>query len=284
MYFNRFTIVILALCYHLSSLMASENTSYTFGVLAQRSAVLTAQYWNPILTYISSKSGVALVLKVERTAPDSNLAIQKGGYDFVYANTIFSPKMAEANYQVILCPRDEAIVGQIVTLSGSSLYTIEDIANKEVGFPSRTAFVGYLVPMDYLKRQGIQVIPLFGGNQEGIMAQLKAGKVLVAAVNDKVMRAYAHRENISYRVLWESDQFLNMPIAAHPRISKEVTKAVQKAFDEMNKDPEGAKILEASAKLILQDPPLGFAISSPKEYQNYRDFYTHTVLEELKNP
>ncbi len=284
MHINRLSIIILILYYSFSSLMASENTSYTFGVLAQRSAVLTAQYWNPILTYVSSKSGVSLVLKVERTAPDSNLATSKGTYDFVYANAIFGPHMAEANYQVILRPLDEAIKGQIVTLSESPVYTIQDIVNKEVGFPSQTAFVGYSVPMDYLERQNIKVIPIFGGNQEGIMAQLKAGKVLIAAVNNKVMRAYAHRENISYRVLWESDKFLNIPISVHPRIPKEVVKAVQKAFDEMNKDPEGIRILEASAKLILQDPPLGFAISSPKEYQNYRDFYTHTVLKELKNP
>lgn len=281
---NRLCVVLLILCYSCLSLIASGNTTYTFGVLSQRSAVLTAQYWNPILTYVSSKSDVSLVLKVERTAPDSNLAIQKGTYDFVYANTIFSPKMAEANYQVILRPRDEAIVGQIVTLSSSPLYTLGDIANKEVGFPSKTAFVGYCVPMDYLERQNIKVIPVFGGNQEGIIAQLKAGKVLIAAVNNKVMSAYAHRENISYRVLWESDKFLNMPIAAHPRIPKEIAKAVQEAFDQMNSDAEGLKILEASAKLISQDPPLGFEPSSPLEYQNYRDFYLHTVLEDQKNP
>lgn len=280
----HFRYFFFLLCFNILSLVASENASYTFGVLAQRSAVLTAQYWNPILTYVSSKSGVPLVLKVERTAPDSNIAIQKGSYDFVYSNTIFSPKMAEANYQVILRPRDEAIRGQIVTLTNSPLYTLQDVANKELGFPSSTAFVGYFVPMDYLQQHGIKVTPIFGGNQEGIMAQLKAEKILVASVNNQIMSAYAHRENISYRVLWESDKFLNIPIAVHPRMPKEVALAVQKAFDEMHQDPQGLRILETSAKLIFQDPPLGFAISSPKEYQTYRDFYAYTVLDELKNP
>lgn len=277
-------VMIILLWCSLLSLMAEETTPYTFGVLAQRSAVLTAQYWNPILTYVSAKSGVFLVLKVERTAPASNVATKNGTYDFVYSNTIFHPDMDQANYQVILRPRDHVIKGQIVTLTNSPLYSLEDIADKEVGFPSVTAFLGYVVPMDYLKHQGIHVIPVFGGNQEGIMAQLKAGKVLVAAVNNQIMDTYAHREKITYRVLWESEEFFNIPIAVHPRIPPNVVQAVQNAFEQMSSDPEGLKILENSAKLIAQDPPLGFTQSSTTEYQNYRNFYTHIVREEMKNP
>lgn len=273
--------LILFFC-ALLPLMAKDNSSYTFGVLSQRSAVLTAQYWNPILRYVSAKSGVLLILKVERTAPDSNLAVQKGSYDFVYDNVIFSPQMLKENYRVLLRPRDQAISGQIVTLADSPFYSLSDVSGKEMGFPSHTAFVGYSVPMDYLQKKGIHVIPVFGGNQEGIMAQLKAGKILVAAVNNKIMKAYAHRENLAYRVLWESEKFLNIPIAVHPRVSEEIVQAVQKAFMQMHSDPEGLQILEASAKLIFKDPPLGFLPSSSKEYQNYRDFYTQTVLEELK--
>lgn len=282
MRFQHYKITLILFFCVLVPLMAKDTSSYTFGVLSQRSAVLTAQYWNPILRYVSSKSGVSLVLKAERTAPDSNLAAQQGSYDFVYANAIFSPKMLKANYRVLLRPRDEAITGQIVTLADSPLYSLRDVAEKEMGFPSHTAFVGYAVPMDYLQKQGIHVIPVFGGNQEGIMAQLKAGKVLVAAVNNKIMNAYAHRENLAYRVLWESEKFLNIPIAVHPRVSEEIAKAVQKAFMQMHHDPEGLQILEASAKLIFKDPPLGFLPSSSQEYENYRNFYTHTVLEELK--
>ncbi len=33
--------------------------TYTFGVLSQRSAVLTAQYWNPILDYVEKKAACA---------------------------------------------------------------------------------------------------------------------------------------------------------------------------------------------------------------------------------
>jgi phosphonate transport system substrate-binding protein len=256
--------------------------SYSFGVLSQRSAVLTAQYWNPILDHVERNSGIRLELAVARTAPESNDAIERGEFDFVYSNTIFLPRMAKANYQVILRPRDEAIRGQIVTLEASPIQRLEDLAGQEVGFPSLAAFVGYALPMDQLLRQGIEVTPVFGGNQEGIMGQLKAGGVIAAGVNDQVMRAFAEREKMRYRVLWESPPYNNLPIAAHPRVPAAVVAAVQRALDGMSADPEGARVLEASAKVIGQKPPFGFLAASQADYQGYIDFYANTLVKDIK--
>lgn len=263
-----------------STLHAAET--YTFGVLSQRSAVLTAQYWNPILNYAGRRAGVELQLKVARTAPESNAATERGDFDFVYSNTIFLPKMAQANYQVILRPRDEAITGQIVTLADSPIKSLADLSGREVGFPSLAAFVGYAVPMDYLLRQDIAVIPVFGGNQEGIMGQLKAGKIIAAGVNNQVMRAFAARENVKYRVLWASVPFHNLPISVHPRVPKAVAQTVRAAIDGMDQDAEGRRILAASARVIGQKPPYGFRASSPEDYSAYTEFYKNTLVQNIQ--
>lgn len=266
----------------LSAFGAMAAESFSFGVLPQRSPVLTAQYWNPIFDYVQRRTGIVLVLKVARTGQESSEAIEQGLYDFVYSNHIFRPRMAAANYQVILRPRDEAITGQIVTLADSKIKTLKDLQGQEVGFPSAAAFVGYAVPMDQLLRQKISVTPTFGGNQEGIMAQLKAGRVLAAGVNGQVMQSFAQRENLRYRVLWESAPFLNLPIAVHPRVPKAVADAVRQAIDAMDEDPEGQKILQESANLIGQSPPYGFRASSPADYRSYTEFYKRTLLEDIK--
>jgi phosphonate transport system substrate-binding protein len=277
---KKFVLAILAITY--SVLTSAADNTYTFGVLSQRSAVLTAQYWNPILTYIEQKTQVKLILTIARSAPESNDATEKGVYDFVYSNTIFLPKMADANYQVILRPQDEAITGQIVTLADSPIHTLKDLDGKEVGFPSLAAFVGYAVPMDQLLRAGITVTPVFGGNQEGIMGQLRAKRVIAAGVNNQVMKAFAAREGFSYRVLWESVGFHNLPISVHPRIDKNIANTVKTAFDGMENDPEGLAILEMSAKLIGQKAPFGFRASSQEDYKSYTDFYQHTLVKDIK--
>jgi len=280
-FFRNFALVV-ALIGVGGAFAQTQPQTYSFGVLSQRSAVLTAQYWNPIFDYVEKKAGVRLDLKAARTGQESNEAVERGEYDFVYSNHIFRPRMAQANYQVILRPRDEAITGQIVTLEDSPIRSLKDLDGKEVGFPSLAAFVGYAVPMDGLLRQGVTVTPTFGGNQEGIMGQLKAGRVIAAGVNNQVMKAFAARENVRYRVLWESPPFLNLPIAAHPRVPSAVVAAVRAAIDGMDRDPEGMKVLEASAQVINQKPPFGFRAATPADYQSYSDFYKHTLVKDIK--
>lgn len=274
-------VLLLSIC---TSLLAKDNPTtetktYSFGVLAQRSAVLTAQYWNPILSYVEQQTGITLQLKTARTANESREATQRGDYDFVYSNHIFHPQLAPAGYQVILCPRNTAITAQIVTLEGSAIQSLHQLNGKAVGFPTVSAFVGYEVPMDQLLRENIQVTPVFGGNQEGIMAQLKTGSVIAAAVNSQVLKNFASRENLRYRVLWESQAYLNLPIAVHPRVPATVANKVKTALDDMNSNKGGLKILAASAQIIGQKPPLGFRASSPADYQNYVEFYQHSLVK-----
>jgi phosphonate transport system substrate-binding protein len=274
-------ILVLALLLAAMPARAAEPV-YSFGVLSQRSAVLTAQYWNPILDYVAAKANVQLRLRVAHTAPESNEAIDRGEYDFVYANTIFRPAARAQGYTVIARPRTAPITGQIVTLEDSPVKDLAGLAGQVVGFPSRTAFVGYVVPMDHLLRAGIAVTPVFGGNQEGIMAQLKAGKVVAAGVNGAVMKNFAAREGVRYRVLWQSPAFLDLPIAAHPRVPPAVRAAVRAALIGMSEDVEGARVLEASARLLQQKPPYGFVPADDRDYHDYVEFYRKTRVPDIE--
>src|SRR5207245_7656008 len=97
-----------------------------------------------------------------------------------------------------------------------------------------------------------QFNPHFAGTQEGAMTQLKAGRTVAAGVNAEVMRAFAQRENIAYRVLWSSDKFLNLALSAHPTVPAETVKAVREAFLKMADDEEGATVLASRAELLQE--------------------------------
>lgn len=261
---------------------ATAGDVLSFGVNPHRSVALTAEYWNPILTYVSRKSGVKLEMKMEKTGQEYSLKVGQGAYDFAYTNHVFNPVNAKVGYSVFARPNDDTIKGEVVVLESSPVRKMEELNGAEVGFPSKAAFVAYAVTMDALLRKGVTVKPVFGGTQEGIMTQLKAGKVVAAGVNSQIMRDFAARENFRYRILWQSQEFLNLPLVAHPRVPAKTVAAVRKAMIEMHNDPEGLKILKASAALIGQKPPYGFEPSSNREYQNQWDFFKTTVVPELK--
>ena len=272
----RRCVAVLAL--GLAAGAASSAPPLSFGVVPQRTATLTAEYWNPILNYLSARSGVALELRLDRSGPEHAAMIGGGKFDLAYTNHHLTPGNDGGGYRVFARPAGPAIRSEIVVLDASPVRSLDQLQDREVGFPSRAAIVGYQVPMDALKRAGITVLPVFGGTQEGIVGQLRAGRVAAVGVNSQVMRDFSEREGIRYRVLWRSEDFQNIPLVVHPRVPQASVAAVRQALLAMAADPEGSKILTSSALLLKLDQPIGFVASSDDDYDNARKFLRSTVL------
>src|SRR3954471_3860497 len=179
------TVLAAALALHAPGAIAQQ--AYAFNVLNQRSIALTAQYWNPILTYVSRKSGVPLELKLAKTAQEGNAIAEKHGFDFLYTNHFFTPERERLGYKVIARPAGPGIRSQIVVPVDSPIKTLKDLEGKEVGFVSPDGFTGYWLPLDALLRAGVHIKVVFTGNQEASSAQLRLYKIAAAGVNSSVM-------------------------------------------------------------------------------------------------
>jgi phosphonate transport system substrate-binding protein len=233
----------------------SQNQPLSFGVIIWRSPTLTAQFWNPILRYVSDKSGVPLQLKVAQTGPEHTAMVRRGEYHFLYSNHNFIKENEESGYRVFARSKDDIGTGEIVVLKDSPIRSLADLGGQEVVFPH------------------------FAGNQEGAMGQLKAGRAVAAGVNAAVMRAFAQRENLAYRTLWSSDKYVSLALSALPSVPAETVKAVREAFLKMGDDPEGVKVLAASAEVLKQEAPLRFVASKDSEFDSMRKFYRTTLVK-----
>lgn len=258
---------------------SAQDKPYAFNVLNQRTLALTAEYWNPILTYVSKKSGVPLELKLAKNAQEGNAIAEKGGYDFLYTNHMFTPERDGLGFQVIARPVGPGLQAQIVVPADSPIQSLRELEGKDVGFVSPDGFSGYFVPYDALLRAKVDVKVAFTGNQEASFAQLKVGKIAAAAVNSLVLQRYARREGFAYRSLWTSQVYPDLCIMAHKRVPAERIAAVKAAFVGMEKDPEGRKVLEASAATIKAMGALGFVASDDREYDGYRKFFKSTLVK-----
>lgn len=257
----------------------ADEHAYSFYVLNQRSVALAAQYWNPIMTYVSKKSGVPLELKLARTAQEGNAVAEKLGYDFQYTNHFFTPERERFGYKVIARPAGPGIRSQIVVPKDSPVQSLQDLDGKQVGFVSRDGFTGYWVPYDALLRAKVAVQVVFTGNQESSFAQLKVSKIAAAGVNSSVMARYARRESFAYRALWTSEVYQDLCIMASPKVPAGKVEAVKKALIDMVKDTEGRQVLQAGADLLKMNGELGFVAASNRDYDNYRRFYRTTQVK-----
>ncbi len=258
---------------------ARAQHAYSINVLNQRTIALTAEYWNPIVTYVAKKSGVPLELKLAKTAKEANGIAERYGYDFIYTNHLFTPERDRLGFKVIARPAGPGIRSQIVVPEDSPFQRLQDLAGKDVAFVSPDAFAGYWLPMDALIRAKVKVNVIFTGNQEASSAQLKVSKVAAAGVNGSVLARYARRESFAYRALWTSELYQDLCIMANPKVPAEKVEAVRKAFIGMAADPEGMKILQAGAELLKSTGELGFVAAENRDYDNYRRFYRTTQVK-----
>jgi phosphonate transport system substrate-binding protein len=271
-------VLSISILFAIATHVSAQSRAFSFGVIIWRSPTLTAEFWNPILRYVSERSGVPLQLKVGATGPEHTGMVRRGELHFLYSNHNFIKENENSGYRVFGRPRGDAQSGEIVVLKDSSIQSLSDLDGKEVVFPHTAAFLGYHLPMDALLRKGIQVKPLFAGNQEGAMGQLKAGRTVAAGVNAEVMRAFAEREHVAYRVLWSSEKYLNLALSAHPSVPAETVKAVRTVLLQMADDPEGMKVLAAGAD-ILKQPSLEFIAAKDSDFDNMRRFYRTTLVK-----
>jgi phosphonate transport system substrate-binding protein len=271
--------VLLAATAALHAPGVAAQQAHSFYVLHQRTISLTAQYWNPILTYVGRQSGVPLELKLAKTAQEGNAKAEAGAYEFLYTNHFFTPDRDRLGYRVIARPAGPGIRSQIVVPVDSPIQSLQDLREKEVAFVSRDGFTGYWLPMDALLRSKVDVRVVFTGNQEASSAQLRVNKVAAAGVNSSVMARYGRRESFDYRALWTSEIYQDLCIMANPKVPADKVAAVKAGLIGMASDPEGRKILEAGAELLRSNGDLGFVAADNRDYDNYRKFYRTTQVK-----
>ena len=258
---------------------ATAQRTYSFYVLNQRTITLTAQYWNPILTYVGKKSGVPLELKLAKTAQEGNAIAEAGKFDFQYTNHFFTPERDRLGWKVVARPAGPGIRSQIVVPLDSPIKSLQELAGKDVAFVTPDGFTGYWLPYDALLRSNVKVKVVFTGNQEASSAQLRINKVAAAGVNSSVMARYGRRENFEYRALWTSDIYQDLCIMASPKVPGEKVTAVRAALVGMVNDPEGRKVLQDGADLLKMTSDLGFVAADDRDYDNYRKFYKTTQVK-----
>jgi len=238
----------------------------TFGVLNQQSPALTAERWNPILHYLSVASGVPLQLRMGRTVQETDAMMTRGDFDFVFTNHNFQSDFDAVPFKVLARWAGEPIRAVIAVPADSPIRELKELDGKRVSFPSSDAFVAYAVPLVALKRAGVQVEEVFGGNQEGTLAQVKARRVEAGAVNSRFLTQYAEREHVQFREIYVSEGFPDLAVIAHPRVPAASVERVRRALLGMAADP-------AAAPILAQSKFKGFEAATDRDYEGVRRIY-----------
>lgn len=255
------------------ALPARAQTEYRFSPVNQANIATAASYWNPIVAYVSDKSGVKVSLKIGRTSADTTAFVLAQEVEFAFTNHLFSPEREQLGWKVFGRRNTPPLHGQIVVAADSPITSLAQLEGKEVGFPGPEAFIAYKTTYAQLLQRKLNVRAVFGGNMDGAFAQLFSGKVAAVGANSQLVEGYAKREGKQFRVLWTSEPYHDLALMVSPKVRERDAQAVAKAFVGMAADPEGREILASTGKLIGLPPDTVFVASDGHEYAAYRRFY-----------
>ena len=269
---------LVLLAFALPATAGAAPHSYNFSPVNQYNLKVSASFWNPIVRYVSAKSGVQLNLKLGRTSADTTSYVLAREVDFAFTNHLFSPDREKMGWTVFGRRDAPPVRAQIVVPADSPVQNLEELAGSTVVFPGPEALIGYKAPYAELLRRHIAVNAVFAGNMDAAFTQLFAGRARASGANSQLVQNFGARENKAFRVLWSSAPFNDLALMASPRVPAADVRAVAQAFLGMRQDPAGRRILDAAAELIGAKEPLGFVAASNADYASYRAFYASAPL------
>lgn len=251
----------------------AQQPVYNFSPVNQYDINLTAAYWNPIIAYVSERSGVKLNLKIGRTSADTTSYVLAKEVEFVFSNHLFSPEREQLGWKVFGRRNTPAVQGQIVVPADSPITDVAQLKGQEVVFAGPEAFIVYKVPYAHLLSRGIDVKVVFAGNQNAAFAQLFAGKVAAAGGNSQLVEGYTRREGKKFRVLWGSEAFQDLALMVSSKVPESDAHKVAAAFIDMYKDPKGRDILHQASSAVGLPSDAYFVGATAADYGAYKRFY-----------
>jgi phosphonate transport system substrate-binding protein len=246
---------------------------YYFSPVNQHSVQVSAGYWNPIIRYVSARSGVVLNLKLGRTSSDTTSYVLTHEVDFAFTDHLFSQERGKLGWTVFGRRNAAPLRAQIVAPSDATVARLADLSQAAVGFTGPQGVLSYKIPYAQLLGAGIPVTVAFSGNMDAAFAQLFSGKIKAVGANSQLVQNYARRTGKAFKVLWSSAPFNDLALMASPRVPERDVRAVADAFLGMHRDAQGKKILATAAALVHAAEPLSFVAASDADYASYRDFY-----------
>lgn len=222
-----------------------SRNALVFGIVPQQAADKLAQVWNPLLAYLSEKTGRTFIFE---SAPDIDAfdkRIANGDFDLAYMNPLLYTEVHQSvGYQVFAKERDTLLKGIVVVQKDSPYQKLEDLADKTIAFPSPNSFASALLPLIEFKSRKINITPIYVGSHEGVYNDVARGLHIAGG---GVAKSLAQSDSLirdELRVLWSSESYAPHPIAFHPRVDRALVEQLSKIMFELDQSETGKKLLK----------------------------------------
>lgn len=239
--FTLWLFVLLAM----PSAFAADAPSLSFCIPPQQSPIELTKRWTPVLQYLSEKSGVLLGLKTAKDIPTYQQLVMDEQCDFAYMspNSYIAANKA-GGYQAFAKDKDAKSIAIIVVRKDGPIQRLAQLKDQTLAFPSHTAFMATILPMQKLDDEKIAVKKHYVVSMDSVYRSVAKGLFVAGGGEARTFGSLDPEIRSQLDVLWKSDEFPPFPFFAHPRVKTAALIKLQKAMLAMSQDPQGQALLK----------------------------------------
>jgi phosphonate transport system substrate-binding protein len=223
---------------------AAPAVEYSFGVVPQFEQRKLHAIWKPIVDALERSTGLRFNLVTTLSIREYHEAYERGQFDFGYMNAYNIVSSRESQPYNPLVADEEPVRGIIVVQKDSDIKTVAGLDGKVVAFPSPKALGAcLLVRAEFEQVYHIQVAPLYAATHSSVYLHVAKGLAIAGGGVERTLQEQDPAIRAQLRVLTRTRPFPAHPVAAHPRIPKEIQEKVRQALLSMNDTQEGREML-----------------------------------------
>lgn len=237
---------------------AGENTVFTIGLIPERNIFNQIERYGPLAAYLSKKIGKKIKLKVltrygniiDNFVSHNLDAAFFGSFTYALAHVKLG---VEPIARPVNMDGSSTYYGLIFVRKDSGIRRVKDMQGKRFVFVDRATTAGYLLPLAFFKKSGIEDYKTFfketyfaGTHKDAIYDVLNKKADIGAAKNTMFYRLAAKDKRLLKDLVFLA-RSPNVPengLAVRKKIDNAFKLKLKQALINMHRDPEGINILK----------------------------------------
>lgn len=196
----------------------------------------TIHIYQPLLQYISKKTGIQYILIQKRANFEIKDLFNSKAVDIgIITASAYVLDQDQMDILAIPVINNDLTFSSVIVSNKNNIRTFEDLKGKSITFTDIASFSGYLMPLYYLRENNLDINyfsnHIFTFNSSDSIRALLENIVDAAALNSKFFKTYIKEnpevsENL--HIVWQSPTRIgNPPIVARKNISPEIEKKLK---------------------------------------------------------
>lgn len=194
-------------------------------------------------TAFRNQAGLAVDIRVAKSPTEGLTAVGAGEADigllplfqFLLAHKGYG---ANALFQLVRNEGADSYASEILVRSDSDIITLEMLAGKRMAYVDEYSVGGFILPAAFLAERRIRILSEFTGSHAASLAELRDGKVDVAATYSG-----ASAGDPTFRVLGTTATIPNEPIFVRGSLDEKIRDRVQEGFARLMASSQGQEVL-----------------------------------------